>query len=339
MSEKNTEYYELKIKINPEMEDIISDICFENLPCEGVVLAEETYKDLELVSTTEGTLRVFLNPCLNNAGQILLSGKFDGTAECTRAYVKKLLDDRRKLLKLRGFNDNELGSWEFSFEVKQNEDWSKIWKEKWDITHVSDKITVVPDWLEYAPCREDEVVIRMEPGCAFGTGTHKTTQLCMKVIEKYLNPGDEVADIGTGSGILAICALKFGAKFVYGCDNDETVIDVANKNALKNGIKVLNTPSLTTDNGVFFELNTADNVHKTFDFVTANILHNVLAEIMGDLKAIMKPDAYLVLSGILDDKKNVVLKAIARENLQITEELHNEQWTAFVVKKLKRGKD
>ena len=293
-------YYELQIKINPEIEDIVSDICFEYLPCEGVVLAEEAYKDLEMISTTEGTLRVFLTE---------------------KADVEHILKEQRKLLKSRGLTDDELGSWEFSYAEKENEDWSKKWKEKWDVTHVSDRITVVPDWIDYTPQREDEIIIKLEPGCAFGTGTHSTTQLCMKAIEKYMPQNAEVADIGMGSGILAICAKKFGANFAYGCDNDETVIDVAKENAEKNNADCE------------FELNTADKINKHFDFVLANILHNVLAEIMGDLKAIMKDGAYMVLSGILDEKKPVVLEAVKKYNLEIIEEMHQNQWVAIVVRR------
>lgn len=302
-------YYELQIKINPDMEDIISDICFENLPCEGVVLAEETYKDLEMISTTEGTLRVFLNPQDSHSEPV------------SEAHVKNILSEQRELLKSRGFSDEELGSWEFVYSEKENEDWSKKWKEKWDVTHVSDRITVVPDWIEYTPPRSDEVIIKLEPGCAFGTGTHATTQLCMKAIEKYIPKNADAADIGMGSGILAICAKKFGAKYVYGCDNDETVIDVAKENAVKNNVECE------------FELNTADKITREFDFVLANILHNVLAEIMGDLKAIMKDGAYMVLSGILEEKKPVVIEAIQKHQLKLIEEMHQNQWVALVVRR------
>ena len=299
-------YYELQIKINPDIEDIVSEFCFENLPCEGVLLAEETYKDLEMISTTEGTLKVFLN---SDSHSELVS----------ESYIKKILTAERELLKSRGLTDEELGSWDFVISDKPNEDWSKKWKEKWDITRVSDKIVVVPDWLEYN-AKPDEVVIRLEPGCAFGTGTHQTTQLCMKAIEKYMQKGAKVADIGTGSGILAICAKEFGASYVYGCDNDETVIDVAKENAVKNNTECV------------FELNTADKINEKFDFILANILHNILAEIMGDLKNIMNDNAIMVLSGILDEKKPVVLDAIKKYNLHLIEETHQDQWIALVVK-------
>ena len=305
-----TDYWELQIKINPDLEDIVAEFCFEQLPCEGVVLAEEAYKDLEMISTTEGTLKVFLTEEPQN--------------------LEQLLKSERELLKSRGLSDEELGSWEYVISNKPNEDWSKKWKEKWDITRVTDKIVIVPDWLSYED-KEGEVVIRLEPGCAFGTGTHQTTQLCMKALEKYMKKGDKVADIGMGSGILSICAKKLGASYVHGCDIDEDVIDVAKENAVKNGVTLLSEPN--SDEGVFFELNTADKIQEKFDFVCANILHNVLAEIMGDLKNIMKSGAIMSLSGILDEKKPVVLEAIKRENLEIIEEIHQDQWTSFVVRK------
>lgn len=291
-------YFELKISINPEIEDIVSDICFSNFDCEGVVMAEEAYKDLEMTSTTRGTLKVFLRSLPAN--------------------LREILHNEREILKFRGLSDEELGSWEINLDEKENQDWSKKWKEKWNVTHVTDKIAVVPSWIEYNP-KPEEVVIILDPGCAFGTGTHQTTQLCMKAIEKYMPKNCTMADIGTGSGILAICAKKFGAKFVYGCDNDETVIDVCIKNAEINNEECK------------FELNTADKLTQKYDFVCANILHNVLAQIMCDLKNIMKPQAKMVLSGILDEKKQIVLDAINANSLKIIETLYQDQWTAFVV--------
>ncbi|MBO5738795.1 50S ribosomal protein L11 methyltransferase [bacterium] len=291
-------YFELKISINPEIEDIVSDICFSNFDCEGIVLAEENWKDLEMTSTTRGILKVFLTELNCNPVEVLQT--------------------EREILKSRGFSDEELGSWEISLDEKENQDWSKKWKEKWDVTHVTNNIAVVPSWLNYEP-KENEITITLDPGCAFGTGTHQTTQLCMKAIEKYLKKGDSMADIGTGSGILAICAKKFGAISAYGCDNDETVIDVCIENSRINNVECV------------FELNTADKLTEKYDFVCANILHNILAEIMGDLKNIMKQNAKMVLSGILDEKKAVVLEAIERENLKIIETAHQDQWVAIIV--------
>ncbi len=293
-------YYELKISINPNIEEIVSDICFSNFDCEGIVLAEEAYKDLEMTSTTRGTLRVFLSNIKNNPLEILKT--------------------ERELLKERGFTDEELGSWEISVDEKENQDWSKKWKEKWTVTHVTDKVAVVPSWLEYPP-KKGEITITLDPGCAFGTGTHQTTQLCMKALEKYMPQDAIVADIGTGSGILAIYAMKLGAKSAYGCDIDETVIDVCRENAKINNVDCT------------FEINTADKIMEKYDFVCANILHNVLFEIMGDLKNIMKDNAKMSLSGILNEKKQVVLDAIKRENLKIIDTITQDQWISYVVEK------
>ncbi len=293
-------YYELRIKINPEIEDIVSDICFSNFDCEGIVLAEETYKDLVMTATTQGTLRVFLTDITRNPIEVLKT--------------------ERELLKERGFTEEELGSWEVQIDEKENQDWSKKWKEKWGVTHVSEGIAVVPSWLNYTP-KDNEVTITLDPGCAFGTGTHQTTQLCMKAIEKYMVPNSKVADIGTGSGILAICAMKLGAQAAYGCDNDETVIDVCKDNAKINKVECT------------FELNTADKLNEKFDFICANILHNILAQIMGDLKNIMNNGAKMVLSGILNEKLQIVLDAAAKHNLKVIEIMTQDQWVAIVVEK------
>ena len=294
-------YFELQIKINPEMSEIISDILFEVFDCEGVVLVEETYKDLEMIATTEGTLKAFIR------GE--------------KPDVEKILKEQKNILKSRGLTDDELGSWDFNFEEKENQDWSKKWKEKWDVTHVTDKITIVPTWIDYSPKKVDEIIINLDPGCAFGTGTHQTTQLCMKALEKYFTSGQTLADIGMGSGILAILAKKMGANKVYGCDNDDTVIEVAKDNAKLNNVDCE------------FELGTADKINQKYDFICANILHNVLFNIMGDLKNLMHDGSKMSLSGILIEKAPIVLDAIKRENLKIIDESTQDQWTSFVVTK------
>ena len=306
-------YYELRLQINPDIEDLISEIFFENFACEGIVLAEETYKDLEMIATTEGTLRIFLKNEYSDSDE--------DAYEELKYDIENVLDMAREEFLSRGLSEDELGSWEFTLEKKENEDWSKKWKESWDVTHVTDKIAVVPDWIDYTP-KPGEIIIKLEPGCAFGTGTHQTTQLCMKALEKYLKPADSVADIGMGSGILSILAKKLGASYVYGCDTDDTVIEVAKENAAKNSVECT------------FELGSADKITEKFDFVCANILHFVLAEIMGDLKNIMKPNALMSLSGILDDKKQMVIDAYERAGLELVEEIPQDQWTSFVVRRI-----
>ena len=299
-------YYELYIKINPEMEDNVANICFENLDCEGVLLEEQKFKDLEMTETSKGTLKVFLKS----------TNTPDGTDVC------EFIKNKHQELLDGGFTEEELGSWDCALLEKENEDWSKKWKENWDVTHISDRVVVVPSWLSYSP-KPDEIIVSLDPGCAFGTGTHQTTQLCVVAMEQYPEKviNKDVADIGMGSGILSVIAKKFGAKYVYGCDNDSTVIDVAKENAQKNNVEC------------FFELGTADKIEKKFDFVCANILHNVLYEIMPDLKRIIKDDGIISLSGIMENKKDIVLQAIEENDLTIETINNMEPWVSYVVTK------
>lgn len=302
----DNKYYELYININPEMEDDVANICFENLDCEGVLLEEQKFKDLEMTATSRGTLKVFLRS--------LATPEFDDVCE----FIKL----KRQELKENGFTDEELGSWDCALLEKENEDWSKKWKENWDVTHITDSVVIVPSWLEYEP-KETEVTVSLDPGCAFGTGTHQTTQLCVVGMEQFPQNvvGKDVADIGMGSGILSIIAKKKGASTVYGCDIDETVIEVAKENARKNNVECT------------FELGSSDKITKQYDFICANILHNVLYEIMPDLKRILKPNGVIALSGILDSKKDVVLEAIEKNDLTILKTNYMEPWVSYVVKK------
>ncbi len=299
-------YYELYIKINPAIEDDVANICFEDLDCEGVLMEEQKFKDLEMTETSRGTLKVFLRSLETPTG----------------IDVCEFIKSKREELLRNGFTEDELGSWDCALLEKENEDWSKKWKENWEVTHISDKVVIVPSWLEYNP-KETEITVSLDPGCAFGTGTHQTTQLCVVGMEQYpeLIKGKKVADIGMGSGILSIIAKKFGAEYVYGCDNDPTVIDVAKENAQKNGVECE------------FELGTADMVNDKFDFICANILHNVLYEIMPDLKRLVKDDGVISLSGIMDNKKDIVLEAIKNNGLKILKTNNMEPWVSYVVSK------
>ena len=168
--------------------------------------------------------------------------------------------------------------------------------------------------------KENEITVKIDPGNAFGTGTHASTQMCVKAYEKYMKEGAVIADIGCGSGILAICAVKLGAKKADAADIDETAIETASINARENGISCIDFYNASSDV-------LKDN---SYDFVFANILHNVLAEIMGDLKRIMKKGGKIVLSGILEGKEGVVLEAAREQKLEILEEMRQKEWTAFV---------
>lgn len=301
------DYFEVSVKINPCAIELVTEIFFERFECEGVVQAEEKYKDLELIETT------------NNIAKGYIKYEED---DFSVPEIQKIFDHAKEELKEEGFTDEELGEWSVSAKKIINQDWSQKWKEHWKPTKASEHVVICPSWEECTR-KDGDILITLDPGSAFGTGTHATTQLCIQAIEKYLKKGDEVADIGTGSGILAITAIKFGASHAVAIDNDPLVIDVAKDNAQMNCVF----------NKIDFSHATADMLTEQYDFVCANILHNILAEIMGDLKNIMKPGAYMVLSGILDEKKPVVIEAIEKHGLKTIETLHQEQWVAIIVQK------
>ena len=305
MSVINKTYWEVCIEINPVCADIVCDIVQTEFECEGIVTSEETYKNLELVKSTENIIKAYIVADTINTDEI-------------KTFFK---NKRQEIIEKQIFNC-DIGSWNVNVKKQENEDWTKKWKEHWKPAKISEKIVICPSWEKYDK-KDNEIIVNIDPGNAFGTGTHATTQLCVKACEKYMHKGDNIADIGCGSGILAICAKKLGAKEAIAVDTDETATETAKINAKING-----------ENSIIFQTTSSNSLpDEKYDFVFANILHNVLAEIMPDLKRIMKRGANIVLSGILDGKEEVVLKAAKENNLKIIEEMRQSEWIAYVVRK------
>ncbi|MBQ3641779.1 50S ribosomal protein L11 methyltransferase [bacterium] len=305
MSVINKTYWEVCIEINPICADVLCDIIQSNFECEGIVTAEETYKNLEMVATTENTLKAYIVADYINFDEM-------------QSFLKT---QRQELIDLNIFKE-DIGSWDIKINKQEIVDWSKKWKENWKPSKISDRIVICPTWENYE-AKDNEIIVNIDPGNAFGTGTHATTQLCVKSCEKYMKEGASVADIGCGSGILAICAMKLGANKADAVDTDETAVETAIINAKVNNETSINFQTASSE------------VLKSegYDFVFANILHNVLAQIMPDLKRIMKIGAKLVLSGILEGKEGVVLEAIQRNNLKLIEEARQKEWIAYTVER------
>lgn len=275
-----------------DIKDVIAQVLFDEFACEGVVLEEETFLELRRTGKAEG-MRAFLS-------------SYASPQDIEAAVLQNVADDIML---------------DISVVPVEEKDWSEEWKKTWLPTKISQKIVIRPTWREYE-ANDGEIVVNLDPGMAFGTGAHGTTQLCVCAMEKYMSRDAELADVGCGSGILAICGVKLGAKFAIAVDNDATVIPVAIDNATLNNVD---------DKIKFFEATSADLLGKTYDFVCANILHNVLDEIMCELKQLLKPTGKMVLSGILDEKEHIVLAAIEREGLTLVERLTNGHWVGLVV--------
>ena len=305
MSVENKTYWEVGIEINPICADILCDIIQSNFECEGIVTAEETYKNLEMIATTENLLKAYI------------------VADCIDLDEMQSFfhSERQNLIDLNIFAE-DIGSWDIHVNKQEIVDWSKKWKEHWKPSKISERIVICPTWEEYT-AKENEIIVNIDPGNAFGTGTHATTQLCVKACEKYMKENSTIADVGCGTGILAICAMKLGAKDADAVDNDPIAVETAMINAKVNN-------ELTID----FKTATSDILPSNkYDFVFANILHNVLAEIMSDLKRIMKIGAKIVLSGILEEKQQVVIDAFEKNNMKLIEKMQQKEWVAFVVER------
>jgi len=201
-------------------------------------------------------------------------------------------------------------------------DWAEAWKKGYDLQRLGRRLCIVPAWLEYTPS-PDEVVIRLEPGMAFGTGLHPTTRLCAAALEDYLRPGDRVLDVGTGSGILAIAAARLGAMDVLGVDIDPVAVRVARENIENNGIA----------SGLRVEVGSAGPGLGQFDVVIANILAHVIIALTGDLVTCLSPGGCLIAGGILANQEATVIDHWHAAGLAIVERRQELDWVTLIARR------
>ncbi len=207
-------------------------------------------------------------------------------------------------------------------EYKQldEEDWAESWKAFFWPQRITSRITVKPTWREYK-AGSDEIVLEIDPGMAFGTGTHPTTALCITLMEKHLSPGATFLDVGTGSGILMVAAAKLGAGRLVGIDNDEIALGIADKNLQINHVSQ-----------ACFELkagNLADDIDGRFDLIVANILSKVILKLLGTIGRHLSSKGVLICSGIYQDNCGDVLKKMQQQGLTILQERHEDGWVAI----------
>ncbi len=209
-------------------------------------------------------------------------------------------------------------------------DWSESWKANFHPIRIGRRLLIVPAWLAATTpvdAERGEIAILMDPGMAFGTGTHPTTQLCLAAVERHLRPGQKVIDLGTGSGILAIAAAKLGAGPVVGCDIDPEAVRVACENAAANGVAA----QLRLEAGSLAELLAAG---ERAPFVLANILVRVIVDLLDKgLADLVEPGGLLVLSGILEGQAYEVRAALQRHGLTLAAQEHIEDWVALIARK------
>ncbi len=230
----------------------------------------------------------------------------------------RLLEERLAQLKVR-----EGGEFQVTYQRLDEADWAEAWKEFFWPERITSRLVVKPSWRDF-DAGENDIVLEIDPGMAFGTGTHPTTALCLKLIETFLTPGDTLLDIGTGSGILLIGAVRLGAKGVCGIDNDEVAVDVARKNLIRNKID----PALfSVAHG-----DLASAVHQTFDMVVANILSEVILVLLDDIRRVKAPGGLFICSGIIEKNKGKVLAKMADLKFNVIDVAEREEWVAIAAR-------
>jgi len=201
-------------------------------------------------------------------------------------------------------------------------DWNENWKKYFHATEIGEKLAIVPSWEKYEN-KNNRTILQIDPGAAFGTGTHATTSLCLEMLQNYVNDCTEMLDIGCGSGILAVASVLLGAKTAVGVDIDAQSVKTAKANAEINSV---------TDKTEFIVGDLAEKVSGKYSVVCANIVADVVIRLLGNVKNYMEENAVLIVSGIIDVREKDVLNAAEKQGFTVTEKRYKDNWCAFALK-------
>lgn len=306
---------EIEIVTSNEAVDAISEILYE-LGISGVSIQDphdlESFKEefpfwdyideeAELMKTEDVVIKAYLSES-ENLNEIL-------------EFI------RSRVLELKKFDLN-IGKGTILTHSLKQQDWEESWKDYFQTFHASDRIVINPMWRKYTPT-EDEIVINMDPGMAFGTGEHETTSMCIKLIEKNIKYQDSVLDIGCGSGILSIVAKKLGAGTVEAIDLDPVAVKVAKENIEYNQL----TGEIVVKQG-----NLLDESIGVYDIVVANIMADAIIMLAKSVHTFINKDGIFIASGIISDKLNEVVLELRKYNFVVTTLLRKGEWYSLVAK-------
>lgn len=253
----------------------------------------------------------------------------DPKALLPETFVKLYIDVERDSAEIRSAIQKALHVQSLpkpTFQLLKNEDWANAWKEHFQPFRIGSRFWIRPSWINSPPPNKDDIVLNLDPGMAFGTGTHETTQLCTQLIEEYVNPGQSLLDVGTGSGILSIVAAKLGATPILAFDNDILAVEATRKNATDNNI---------TSGLVVREATVAQIESSQWDVVVVNILAVIIKKLLTEegLMSYVKPDGVIIFSGILDVQLAEMQVAITEVGGNIVATRQLNDWIALVVRR------
>ena len=312
---------QFRLKTTTQAEDIVSSM-LADLGIEGVQIEDK----IPLTEQDKEQMFVDILPDIPDD---------DGTAYLTfyldeeEDVAPVLMNVRKELEDMRAFLD--VGECTIEESETEDVDWVNNWKQYFHQFYI-DEILVIPSWEKVKPEDSDKMVIHIDPGTAFGTGMHETTQLCIRALKKYVTSETEILDVGCGSGILGMLALKFGAKHSLGTDLDPCAIDATHENMEVNGIRKDQYEVMIGN--IIDDTAVQDAVgYEKYDIVAANILADVLVPLTPVIIHQMKPGAVYITSGIIEDKENVVVEAVKAAGLEVLEVNHQGEWVSVVARK------
>ena len=310
------------LKTRSEVEDIVistlADVGVEGVEIEDKVPLTESDKKQMFVD-------------------ILPDGPADDGIAYLNFYVEEdqdpqpLLDRVKEALEeLRTFMD--IGECTITESQTEDKDWINNWKQYFHQFYVDD-ILIIPSWEDVKPEDKDKMIIHIDPGTAFGTGMHETTQLCMRQLKKYVNKDTQILDVGTGSGILSIAALKLGASHAVGIDLDPCAISAVKENLEANDVPVTDMDMILGN--IIDDKAIQDEVgYEKYDIVVANILADVLIPLTPVILHQMKKGGLYITSGIIDDKEESVVAAVKAAGLEVLEVTHQGEWVSVTARKI-----
>jgi ribosomal protein L11 methyltransferase len=310
----NGVWVEVKIITKSEAIEPISGI-FYGLDVKGVAIEDPN----DILQREQGPLTwdfADINILEYGGKAAVVKGYFsvDDDVDNLVAYVNKKLDE----LKDMGI---DIGEGSVFAEKVREEDWANNWKKYYKPTKIGENIVVKPIWEEYE-AKDSEIVLELDPGMAFGTGTHETTRMCVAALEKYITPDTTVFDIGTGSGILAIAAAKLKAKYAVGVDLDPVAVDSAKENVAFNKL----------DNINILEGNLLDVVEGKADIVVANIIAEIIMILVDDVKEALLPGGFFISSGIIRERREMVEQKLIESGFEIKEVNVDGEWVCIIAK-------
>ena len=309
------------VKTKTEAEDIVISTLAE-VGIEGVEIQDKQ------PLTEEDKAQMFVDimpegPADDGVAYLNFYLEEDADKEAILKDVREALDD------LKNFMD--IGEATIEESQTEDKDWINNWKQYFHQVYVDD-ILIVPSWEEVKAEDKDKMILHIDPGTAFGTGMHETTQLVIRQLKKYVTPDTEMLDVGTGSGILGIVALKLGAKHVLGTDLDPCAVPAVAENKEANQI-VDETFDMVIGNIIDDKAIQDQAGYEKYDIVTANILADVLIPLTPVIVNQMKKGAYYITSGILDVKEEVVVEAVKAAGLTVVEVTHQGEWVSVTARK------